>query len=590
MNLKHFFEKKVDLKKIEIRLFLLWSFTVFFSELNFIFYVFSFTAITRIIVLKKYKRKVLNKENIIFFLILGYVFWNIISLTYSDNFYEGIKRIEKLIPLILISLVGLYTNEREYSLHSIQTFYLYGGLFSVLFGLIYTCYTFYTGNLKAITFNKGIDEINFLFFFEHRLYIGILILMIVPAIYNKIFNSKKSVAVLWLLVLLILLFVIYSTGARLLILLFVIISLILLFKELKNKIKKVIFFPLLASISIILLTLVYTHPRTNLTLHLLKNDKKLDKVDSRFNTWDSAYKLWMENFMLGEGIGDASSKLLEKYKENQNRLEYENQYNAHNQFLETSIQSGLIGLVFLCSILVSLVLESKKNKDTFNFLIIIICSFLVESLLNRNLGTFAFAYWTFVLSVNKTNARTIKINDSIRFPITFIIISFFILFSVFLYSKLLVFNPQKPNTYLTIPFEELEFNNLPKKNQLPKETNAAFIFDKQKFKKFEYGYYLAPEIYSGFAQNTVNVDFGIWCYVSKDSNIRRLYIYGWDKINKEYKLSYDFKQKGSWQYLELQKMEFSGSFATGVRLDLYRETIELKGKVLLALPSFELKK
>ncbi|WP_212668423.1 hypothetical protein, partial [Cellulophaga lytica] len=64
MNLKHFFEKKVDLKKIEIRLFLLWSFTVFFSELNFIFYVFSFTAITRIIVLKKYKRKVLNKEGV----------------------------------------------------------------------------------------------------------------------------------------------------------------------------------------------------------------------------------------------------------------------------------------------------------------------------------------------------------------------------------------------------------------------------------------------------------------------------------------------------------------------------------------------
>ncbi|MBA6313761.1 O-antigen ligase family protein [Cellulophaga baltica] len=585
MNILHL------LKKIEFKLFLLWSFTIFFIELNFIFYIFSLVAILKIIVLKEYRKKIFIKENITFLLILGFVCCNIISLTYSNNFYEGIKRIEKLLPLIFISIIGLYANKQVQNSYKSQELYLYGGLFSVLVSTLYTCYEFYNGNLKAIAFNKGIEEINFLNFFEHRLYIGILILMLIPMINNKIFNAKKIIIIIiWSLVMLILLFIIYSTGARLLILLFVLLSILSIFKELKNKIKKVILYPVVGIVSIILISIIYLHPRTNLTIYLIKNGKNLHKVDSRVNTWSSAYELWKENYIFGVGLGDASKKLIEKYQKNEYRLEYENEYNAHNQFLETSIQTGIIGLLLLCSILLTLLYSRKKNPYIYDFLIIIVASFMIESVLNRNLGTIGFAYWIFLLTTYKTDSKNIKEHNNVKFLVLFISLSIISLTSIYLYSKIFVFNPERPNTYLAIPFEELQYKNLPKKSQLPRNTNAALINNKKAFKKFEYGYYLAPEIYSGSYKDTVNVEFGIWCYISKESNIRRLYVYGWDKINTEYKSSYDFERKGSWQYLELNKMKFSGNFATGVRMDLYRETINLKGQVLLALPSYSLDK
>ena len=592
-NLKIFIKKYgLSLKSITFNLFLLWSLIIFYDQLHFIFYLFIIAAITNIVISKDYKVSVWRRDNVPLFFLLAFTLWNIISLIYTDDLYEGLKRTEKMIPLLLISLTGIFINKKHYDQNKIINTYLYGTLFAIIVTILYVCYQFFTGHIQAVGLVRGFSEINFLLFFEHRLYIGILILMSVPIIFKKIFFYKNQrllfFLIIWILILLVLFYVVFSSGSRILVFIFLVLLGTLSFFELKNKVGKKLFYTLGFLMLLISISLIYLHPRSNLTLHLLQNKKELYKIDSRIRTWDSSLELWSEDIFMGQGLGDAEHELLQKYKKNDYRLEYEQNYNAHNQFFETGIQSGLIGVILLCATIFSLFYLKKRNYYIICFVIVLFFSFLIESALNRNLGTFSLAYWIFVLSACSNNNRileTVK-NKTLKIyvPLVFVIISIIALLSLNVLSQKSLFNSKNPHTYLTVPFKLIDYIDLPHKDQLPQKTYAALLDDKTIFKKFEYGFFVAPEIFSGKLDYADCLNFGIWCYVSENSNIRRLYLYGWNKIHTEYKLSYDFTNKGSWQYIQLQNMEFSTDYAVGVRIDLFRETNDLKGNVFLALP------
>ncbi|MEP7259108.1 MAG: O-antigen ligase family protein [Flavitalea sp.] len=67
----------------------------------------------------------------------------------------------------------------------------------------------------------------------------------------------------------------------------------------------------------------------------------------RRTTWTSALELIKEKPLLGYGLRGANEALVEKYKEKKFEMGIPEKYNAHNQFLETTLKSGLIGLALL---------------------------------------------------------------------------------------------------------------------------------------------------------------------------------------------------------------------------------------------------
>ena len=63
-------------------------------------------------------------------------------------------------------------------------------------------------------------------------------------------------------------------------------------------------------------------------------------------------------------------------------------YNCHNQFLQTVLQSGIIGLLFFlgwCGMLLKKTLSGKEPVLSWS-LIIIICFFFIESVCERQYG------------------------------------------------------------------------------------------------------------------------------------------------------------------------------------------------------------
>ena len=104
---------------------------------------------------------------------------------------------------------------------------------------------------------------------------------------------------------------------------------------------------------------------------------------TRLLTWYSAWQLIKQSPLIGYGVGDANEVLIEKYKELNYIRNYRNRYNAHNQFLQTYLQTGLIGFSILLYIFILLGIRLQRSKNEFLVFIVLTISILFESMLVR---------------------------------------------------------------------------------------------------------------------------------------------------------------------------------------------------------------
>ncbi|MGQ9847171.1 MAG: O-antigen ligase family protein, partial [Bacteroidales bacterium] len=127
-----------------------------------------------------------------------------------------------------------------------------------------------------------------------------------------------------------------------------------------------------------------------------RNDAATTKSnDARWLIWQAGLAVVKENPILGVGTGDVKDALIDEYAKRQMLGAIEKKLNAHNQFLETAVGQGIIGiLVFLFVFLIPFIKALKeKNIVWMLFLLLISFNFLFESMLNTQMGVFFFAYF-----------------------------------------------------------------------------------------------------------------------------------------------------------------------------------------------------
>tara|TARA_R110000744_G_scaffold115753_4_gene216577 strand:- start:2014 stop:3813 length:1800 start_codon:yes stop_codon:yes gene_type:complete len=570
-----------------------WAFGIFYPALNFVFYIFAGISIFQIILEKRWKGYKFSKEKIPYLLLILYVLWNIFTLVYTEDIYYGIKQVEKKIPLLIIGILGLFSNKQDFDFKKILSFYYYGMLSVITLCIVYSAYMLITDYYMAIALVQGFTNINLLNIFEHRLYIGISLLMITPLIFEEIIHEKKTINIVSKLILLLISFyLIYSSGSRILLIAMICIVFLLVYNYLKPKLDKRISLSLLLISIIFAFSIVYFHPRTKLTLDLISKNKPLSKLDNRFVTWENATEIILDNPIFGTGLGDAKNQLFASYKKNGNLIELENELNVHNQYLQIILESGLIGFFLFSGFAISLYTTNKDKKIyILTGIAVFGLSFIIESVLSRNLGVFPLAFWLYIIvsSDIKVGPDNLKDDKKIKKVTTnfFAVFYFIVLTSMFIFSKYQTFDKTNPNTYMTTPFKYIKYSELPKKDQLPMVTDACSLSLTDNFTKYERGIFVAPEILSTKKDIPVSLNYGIWCYISIDSDINEAYIYAWDKVNLSFTNKYNLNKKGTWQYLTLNEKSFSNSFTAGVRIDLLKEFPEMKGNIYFALPKYD---
>jgi len=146
------------------------------------------------------------------------------------------------------------------------------------------------------------------------------------------------------------------------------------------------------------------------------SSEAIDKTDAestavRILIWKESVKLIENNLVLGTTAGDANDKLVEAYEREGLAGALRKKLNAHNQFLQTFIGTGIIGFVLLLIMTFGTLIFGfiKRNYLLSLFSILAIFNFLVESMLQAQAGFIFFAFFFCILTqynfhkLNKTS-------------------------------------------------------------------------------------------------------------------------------------------------------------------------------------------
>lgn len=135
-----------------------------------------------------------------------------------------------------------------------------------------------------------------------------------------------------------------------------------------------------------------------------------NSTGERIMIWWYSFEITNENFLFGVGTGDVKDRLLDKYEEKgmSNALELE--LNAHNQYLQTMIAMGIMGLIILLLniILPAMYCVEKKHYLYLIFLLLVGFNFLFESMLETQAGVVFYAFFNAYLFAIKKDPASME--------------------------------------------------------------------------------------------------------------------------------------------------------------------------------------
>lgn len=364
-----------------------------------------------------------KSNKVLFFGSILFYCFHLISLVYTDNPEQGLFDLQVkfallIFPICCIGLNKLYTKHYNKILFAFIT----GNLLASFICIIVAVYHILVLPVRHVD-NIPDNYMNFFYssisIFHHTSYFSMyLIFSIVLCFYFlfEVMNTKtiKSYLIFSIVIFIVMIFFLSSRAAFFTeIIVFCFLS-IFYFSRNKNKFLRLTFLLLLAfSIFFIL-----TNPRTKMLINEYsyrlkisdsRNNTLMDEsAMSRFDIWRASLPVIKDHFLIGVGPGDVTNELVLNYRKNNFSYALSQRLNAHNQFIETTIGLGLVGLCFLLYILFTPLICSYKKRHLlmFFFLVITITNYLFESMFNTQSGVIFFAFFFNFLSFVDRNIPT----------------------------------------------------------------------------------------------------------------------------------------------------------------------------------------
>ncbi|WP_201921296.1 O-antigen ligase family protein [Aquimarina mytili] len=319
----------------------------------------------------------------------------LLSLIYTDNLSDGLNLLQRSLSLFFFPIIFLYVKEDAAAVKKLFDFLLLGLLISFFINLFIALYNCILIVKDEIVFESSLETISLILSaFSHGWnyfigaefstlvnpnYVSLYILLVLSYYLKKNLQSRRQVFIV--IILFLYLFLLASIAAYLIL---AIMCLLLIF-SISDKSKKYT----MAIVFLLGVIVFLKNPRvfdfySNVTE--LETSSKIDNTTvekSRLLTWHASIKLIEESPLLGYGVGDTNEVLMEKYKELNYFHNYNNQYNAHNQFLQTFLQTGIIGFGVLMTIFVLLAFRMNRSRNELSVFLILFISLFFESMLVR---------------------------------------------------------------------------------------------------------------------------------------------------------------------------------------------------------------
>jgi O-antigen ligase len=365
-------------------------------------------------------------ENKFFWAFISIYIMYIIGMFYTQNVQHGLRDLETKFSLLLFPL--LYTtskNANKIDVFKLLKFLAIGCFIAAVICLAYATYNF---NLELYyrAHNIPLDYYpytsyffsSYLSLFLHTGYFSLYInLSIAFLIYEILFNSNKKK---WYKAIII--FVLFYLSVFNLMLLskigtitMFLMFLFMLYIWARKKYSGVKVLLFIVSIVMLISVLFISMPNVRYNFEnavetaLSKNEKELDAEDgsaSRLLAWKTATHLIQQHLLTGVGTGDVKQTLTEEYKKKGNWHAYEIQLNSHNQFLQTTLAIGVLGLLCLLFFVFINFKNAIKNKNILHLIFItaVCLQFVVEASLETQAGVIFIAFFNSAFNFIFTNS------------------------------------------------------------------------------------------------------------------------------------------------------------------------------------------
>jgi len=336
------------------------------------------------------KKENLKKQIPLFFLLSSFFWLSLLGLLYTTNMSEGLKNLKQSLPFIVFPLVFLSINFKEKDYSTLLKYFSYSVIIASLFALFKAIY-FYMNNFGNYFFYDQFEKV----LDKHTTYFSLFLNIAITYFVYEIKKSSLKKKTFFIFVISFLLTMIYILSARISVLgltiVFIIYTFQFLIKNNSSFIKSLLF--LLICLSTLL---IYLTPNFQKRFYSkLPNEEAISDIDSRLVHWEGVInRIEKENVIFGSGTGDGHIGLYQEYLKLNFKTGYLNEYNAHNQYLETTLFFGFFGLLLLMLLLFRSVRKCIKNKDYLGLSIILVFMVFMctESILKRHSGIVVFSY------------------------------------------------------------------------------------------------------------------------------------------------------------------------------------------------------
>lgn len=302
----------------------------------------------------------------------------ILGLTYTDNLNYGLKKVALLLPFLIYPLVIGSTKIDNRVFHFVFRSFVLGTFLAALMGIGRAAY-FKLNSLGNYFYYEEFSKL----IGKHTTYFSLfLVISSLYVIYELLQKRIKLIGAA--LLLLLFLVTLYVTSARISLVALALSSLVLIMFQLKSKWRWILAVCPLFFLSIFFLPNFQKRFAPNQTEVGTMSDFEFRKLH-----WKSVLEtIQHQSLLVGKGTGSTRNFLYEKYQEYKLTSAYQEEYNAHNQYLEIVLDFGLLGFVLFLLSLIYIFSRLWKTQNSLG--IAIFCCFLVyfltESLLQRHDG------------------------------------------------------------------------------------------------------------------------------------------------------------------------------------------------------------
>lgn len=347
------------------------------------------------------------------------------TIFWSEHTADALLQLETKLTLFAATLV-IAANKRHLlnaKQYTYKTLFIAGNVLTMLYAFGNAFYRAYNSGSYYNVNEAGERGANFFIYTELSAdimhvgylstYVGVALLL---SLYNTFWGNVTRVR--WGFVSAFLLISLVMLQGRINVLAFLlVIGIVALAFAIKNKAYKWLAVPLVPGVLLALFVAFGPQSLTKRFVQVPDINYDITAPAEAFNSatyrlaeWKGATRVIKDHPIFGTGVGDNRVALQDAYSALGFNVGLERHYNAHNQYLETTIASGAIGLVFLLAMLVGYLYLAYKRQDyvlLVGLLYFMLCM-LTESMFERAWAVIFYAVFFSTMLLVSAHGATNK--------------------------------------------------------------------------------------------------------------------------------------------------------------------------------------